>query len=526
MTLDQLATKARDIHIKQNNRLTEQYTQKLPQTGLWLETQRHLRNSDIDDALYELCDQVQLLDKLEATRRGAISNPTEGRQVLHTALRDFDSNALHHDEVSATLAAMNAYTNRVINGEVLSATGKAFTDVVNIGIGGSHLGPEMIYAALKPVYERKLNAHFVSNVDATDLLAVIEDLNPETTLFVVASKTFTTSETLTNAHSAMNWLRSNLGDSAVLNTHFAAVSAAPEKAIEFGVASDQVFPLWDWVGGRYSLWSSIGLAVAIAYGFDVFKSLLEGAFAADDHCLTAAYADNAGVQLALLSYWYTQYLGAQTHCVLPYDHALRLLPDHLQQLQMESNGKSVALDGSQLDKHSTPVVWGAAGTNGQHSFHQLLHQGTELIPTDIVLVLTAAQSLGEHHKLLVANGLAQSQAFVEGKLEADIIKELIAGGMSENDAKALAPHKVIAGNRPHTIIAMDAMNAVNLGALVALYENKVELEAILMGINAYDQWGVELGKVLAKEMVPQLESGESTSDGYDALIEAYANLND
>jgi len=525
MSLSILAQDAKNISIKELSSKRDFYSCNIDGTGLFLETHRHFRSEEIDNSLFKLCDQADLLDKLRATRNGAISNPTENRQVLHSALRDSSGNSKYSADIASTFSDVNSYIARVHSGAVKGATGKTFTDVVNIGIGGSHLGPEMIYSALQPCCTKALNAHFVSNVDANDLLAVIEQLDPETTLFVVASKTFTTIETLTNALSARNWLESNLGTSVDLSTHFAAVTAAPDKAIEFGVASDQIFPLWDWVGGRYSLWSSIGIAIAIAYGYDVFVELLAGAEAADRHSLEADYGDNAAVQLAMLSFWYTQYLGAQTHCVLPYDHALRLLPDHLQQLQMESNGKSVKLDGSEVTGHSTPVVWGAAGTNGQHSFHQLLHQGTELIPADIIIVLSPAQGLADHHKLLVANGLAQSQAFVDGKQIHEITEELVAAGMRPDNAATLAPHKVIKGNRPHTIIALDEMSPKNLGALVALYENKVELEAILMGINAYDQWGVELGKVLATKMVPQLESGTSADTSYANLVSKYAELN-
>jgi len=525
MSLSILAQNAPNISIKDLSDKRELYSCDIAETGIVLETHRHFRNDEIDSALFRLCDDVKLLDTLKATRAGAVSNPTENRQVLHSALRDRHERSQYSKDIAETFKNIENYIARIHSGEVKGATGKPFTDVVNIGIGGSHLGPEMIYSALQPCCTKVLNAHFVSNVDANDLLAVIEHLDPETTLFVVASKTFTTIETLTNALSARNWLQSNLGTTADIRTHFAAVTAASDKAMEFGVASDQIFPLWDWVGGRYSLWSSIGIAIAIAYGFETFADLLAGANAADRHSLEADYGDNAAVQLAMLSYWYTQHLGAQTHCVLPYDHALRLLPDHLQQLQMESNGKSVKLDGSAVTGHSTPVVWGAAGTNGQHSFHQLLHQGTELIPADIILVLSPAQSLADHHKLLVANGIAQSQAFVNGKQVREIEEELISAGMAASEAKSLAPHKVIQGNRPHTIIALDEMSPRNLGALVALYENKVELEAILMGINAYDQWGVELGKVLATKMVPQLESGKSIDASYDNLVSRYAELN-
>ena len=422
-----------------------------------------------------------------------------------------------------TLDRMAAFVQAVHAGAWRGATGKPVTDVVNIGIGGSDLGPRMVTDALYDYHSGGLRCHFVANIDRAELDRTLAGLSPETTLFIVASKSFTTLETLRNAESARAWLSGIIAKETDLARHFIAISANVDRAVAFGIDADNVFPLWDWVGGRYSLWSAIGLSIALAVGMDHFNDLRRGAFDMDQHFRTAPVTENLPVLLGLLGVWYGNYWQAGSHAVLPYAQALRLFPDFLQQLAMESNGKSVRLDNSAVDYATSPVVWGSVESNGQHSFHQLLHQGTQMIPVDFIATLHGGADDG-HHPWLLANCLAQARALMTGKSFDTARQELIDQGMAEKEADALARHKLMPGNRPSNIILLERVSPAQLGALIALYEHKTYVQSLLWQINAFDQWGVELGKVMSKQIHAELTGGAadaSLDSATRALIELY-----
>lgn len=489
--------------------------------GLFLDYSKNRITSETMNLLEQLTAAANLTQHIEQMFGGGIVNTTEQRAVLHTVLRSPDSDP----EIHATLKRMYALADAIREGKRKGFSKKAFTDIVNIGIGGSDLGPAMVIAALTPYTSSKLNYHFVSNVDGTHIAETLKHLNPETTLFIIASKTFTTQETLCNANTAREWLEQKMSVKDVAK-HLLAVTAKPERAVEFGIDAESVYPFWDWVGGRYSLWSAIGISIVIAIGPENFQKLLAGAHAMDDHFHHAKAKQNMPIILALLSIWNNDFLGAKTQAILPYDQYLYLLPSYLQQLEMESNGKRVMLDGTPVTCATSPIIWGAAGTNGQHAFHQLLMQGTQMVPADFIVPLESHNPLGQHHLFLFANCLAQSQALMQGRSEAEIIKELIADGMDETAAKKLAPHKVVPGNIPSNTITMNKVTPETLGALIALYEHKVFVQGVIWGINSFDQWGVELGKQLTKNIIPTLQNGQDIEKfdvSTQGLIGSYLN---
>lgn len=486
----------------------------------------------IDDAsfaqLLQLAESSDVFGKRDAMFSGEKINTTEDRAVLHTALRaardadiKFEGENVVAD-VHAVLDAMGTFSDGVRTGEIKGATGKKITDIVNIGIGGSDLGPVMATIALSPYHDGP-KAHFVSNVDGAHIADVLAELTPETTLVIVASKTFTTIETMTNAETARQWIADALGEKAV-SDHFAAVSTALDKVEKFGMSSERVFGFWDWVGGRYSLWSAIGLPIMIAVGKENFRAFLDGAQSMDNHFKTAEPGQNIPLLLGLLGVWHRLVCGCSTRAILPYDQRLSRFPAYLQQLDMESNGKGVTVDGKALQTASGPIVWGEPGTNGQHAFYQLIHQGTDIIPAEFMIAANGHEkNLGHQHDLLVANCLAQSEALMKGRTYDEAFAQLKSKGTDDETAGKIAPHRVFTGNRPSITFIYDQLTPFALGRLIALYEHRVFVEAQIFGINAYDQWGVELGKELATGLLPVVQGNEDASghDSSTAAIAAY-----
>ncbi|MCY0149750.1 glucose-6-phosphate isomerase [Hoeflea sp. G2-23] len=483
-------------------------------------------NDETLDLLADLASAAKIEARRDSMFAGEPINSTEGRAVLHTALRAGPTADIRVDGenvvpgVHAVLAAMGAFADGVREGSIRGATGKAFTDIVNIGIGGSDLGPVMATLALTPYHDGP-RVHFVSNVDGAHIADTLSGLDPETTLMIVASKTFTTIETMTNAETARAFIVAKLGERAVAD-HFAAVSTALDKVGAFGLAPDRVFGFWDWVGGRYSLWSAIGLPVMIAIGKDAFGEFLAGARAMDEHFRSAPVAQNLPMLLGLIGVWHRLVCHYPSRAIIPYDQRLSRFPAYLQQLDMESNGKSVGIDGEPVETASGPIVWGEPGTNGQHAFFQLLHQGTDVIPVEFMIAANGHEpELAHQHQLLIANCLAQSEALMRGRTGAEARAQLIASGASEAEADRLAPHKTFAGNRPSITLVYDRLTPFALGRLIALYEHRVFVEAQIFGINAFDQWGVELGKELATALLPVVR-GESTGGDHDSSTLALA----
>jgi glucose-6-phosphate isomerase len=464
------------------------------------------------DLLHELAAAAGVMDHARRMFAGEKINWTEGRAVLHVALRNRANTPIEVDgedvmpAINAVLEKMRRFSEAVRNGGWRGATGRAITDVVNIGIGGSDLGPAMVCAALQH-YADGPNAHFVSNVDGTDIAETLKRVDPETTLFLVASKTFTTQETMSNAHTARNWLVGALGEDAVAR-HFAALSTNAGAVAEFGIDPDNMFEFWDFVGGRYSLWSAIGLSIALRIGFERFEELLEGAHAMDRHFLEAEPRANMPLTLALLGVWYNNFFGAETHALLPYDQYLSRFAAYFQQGDMESNGKSVNRDGQRVDYQTGPVIWGEPGTNGQHAFYQLMHQGTKLIPADFIGFVETLNPVGDHHAKLMANFFAQTEALAFGLAAENVEAQMRAAGLDEDRIAMLTPHRTFEGNRPTNSILVDRLTPRTLGSLIALYEHKIFCQGVLWNINSFDQWGVELGKVLAQRILAELESGE------------------
>jgi glucose-6-phosphate isomerase len=477
-------------------------------------------NKDIMALLEKLCDQAGVASKREAMFAGEEINFTEGRAVLHTALRNRANTPVLVDgkdvmpDVNAVLAAMADFAEGIRSGKITGSTGQQITDVVNIGIGGSDLGPAMATLALAPFHDGP-RLHFVSNVDGAHIADTLTRLEPETTLFIVASKTFTTIETMTNAATARRFIASMLGEEAV-GQHFAAVSTALDKVKAFGIASDRVFGFWDWVGGRYSIWSAIGLPLMIAVGADNFTAFLAGAHAMDNHFRSAPFLENLPMLLGALGYYNRNVLDYATRAVLPYDQRLSRFPAYLQQLDMESNGKGVTIDGTPVKGNSGPVVWGEPGTNGQHAFYQLIHQGTSIIPAEFMIAAKGFEpELRHQHELLIANCLAQSAALMKGRTLEEAKGQLQTAGMDAAKIDHIAPHRVFTGNRPSITFVYEQLTPFALGRLIALYEHRVFVEGVLFGINSFDQWGVELGKELATGLLPVVQ-GKAGTDGQDA----------
>jgi glucose-6-phosphate isomerase len=481
---------------------------------------KNIINDDVMKMLIDLAKCRGVEEKRHAMVTGSKINFTENRAVLHVALRNRANRPIKVDDkdvmpdVNRVLDKMKGFCDKVISGEWKGWTGKKITDVVNIGIGGSDLGPVMVTEALKP-YQKGPDVHFVSNIDGTHLATTIKKLNPETTLFIVASKTFTTQETITNATSARDWFLNAAKDKAHVAKHFVALSTNLSKVQEFGISPDSIFEFWDWVGGRYSLWSAIGLSIAVHIGFENFVSLLEGAHYMDGHFYHAPLEKNVPIIMAMLGVWYINCFGAETHAILPYDQYLHRFAAYFQQGDMESNGKYVTASGEQVDYATGPIVWGEPGTNGQHAFYQLIHQGTRLIPADFIAPVITQNPIsgGKHHTILLANFLAQTEALMRGKTESEARKELEAKGTMDKAAiDKLLPHKVFLGNKPTNSIVVRKLDPFTLGALIAAYEHKIFVQGAVWGINSYDQWGVELGKELAKAIEPELKgSGDVTS---------------
>jgi glucose-6-phosphate isomerase len=518
----------RDVHLRQlfadDPRRGEHL--RAEACGIYLDYSKNRISDETVRLLLRLAEECSLERRMEAMFRGEPINATEKRAVLHSALRAPASEKIVVEgsdvvpEVHAVLERMAAFAQRVRSGAWQGHTGKRIRNVINIGIGGSDLGPVMAYEALRHYSQRDLSLRFVSNVDGTDFAEATHDLDPEETLFIVCSKTFTTLETLTNAHSARAWSLRKLGDERAVRRHFVAVSTNAKGVAEFGIDTANMFGFWDWVGGRYSMDSAIGLSTMIAIGPENFRSMLDGFHAMDRHFRTAAFAQNLPVLMGLLAVWNTDFLEAHTVAVLPYDQYLKRFPAYLQQLTMESNGKHVTLEGSHVDYQTGPVYWGEPGTNGQHSFYQLIHQGTRLVACDFIGFCQSLHPLGRHHDLLMSNLFAQSEALAFGKTEDEV--------RAENTPAWLAPHRVFEGNRPSNTLLAERLTPETLGSLVALYEHSVFTQGVIWNIDSFDQWGVELGKVLAARTTPELESADEPALGHDsstnALIRHYRRL--
>ena len=489
---------------------------------------KHRINDETLPLLLQLAREAQLESWRDRMFAGEKINITENRAVLHTALRNRSNRPVLVDgvdvmpEVNAVLAQMRDFSEKVRSGAWLGYTGQRITDVINIGIGGSDLGPVMVCDALKPYASADMAVHFVSNIDGAHLMRALEKCQPETTLFIVASKTFTTQETMTNAISARTWFLNKAQDNAHVAKHFVALSTNAKAVTDFGIDQANMFAFWDWVGGRYSLWSAIGLSIALYVGMDHFEALLSGAHEMDRHFQTAPLEENMPVIMALIGIWYNNFFDVATHAILPYDQGMSRFPAYLQQADMESNGKFICRDGKRIQYKTGPVIWGEAGTNGQHAFYQLIHQGTQVVPCDFLMPVHSHYAIGKHgyahHKILLANFLAQTQALMLGKTPDEARLELQEQGLSGAELENLLPHKVFEGNRPSTSILFDKLTPNTLGKLIALYEHKIFVQGMIWDINSYDQWGVEYGKQIAQEILPLL-----TSDGVVTSFDSSTN---
>ncbi|WFQ79194.1 glucose-6-phosphate isomerase [Xenorhabdus sp. SF857] len=468
------------------------------------------------EKLQALAQEIDLASAIRSMFSGEKINRTEDRAVLHIALRNRSNTPIMVDgedvmpQVNAVLAKMKSFSERIISGEWKGYTGKTITDVVNIGIGGSDLGPYMVTEALK-AYKNHLNMHFVSNVDGTHIVETLKNLDPETTLFLIASKTFTTQETMTNAHSARHWFLQSAADEAHVAKHFAALSTNEQEVRKFGIDPQNMFEFWDWVGGRYSLWSAIGLSIAISIGYENFEQLLSGAHAMDKHFQQTAFEQNIPVLLALIGIWYNNFFGAETEAILPYDQYLHRFAAYFQQGNMESNGKYIDRDGNPVNYQTGPIIWGEPGTNGQHAFYQLIHQGTKLIPCDFIAPAISHNPVSDHHSKLLSNFFAQTEALAFGKTQAQVEAEFAQAGKNVEDVANVVPFKVFEGNRPTNSILLREITPFSLGALIAMYEHKIFVQGAILNIFSFDQWGVELGKQLANRILPELHDADAVT---------------
>jgi glucose-6-phosphate isomerase len=480
------------------------------------------------DLLLELARRAGLAEMIEAMFSGEKINNTEGRAVLHVALRNRSNRPILVDgknvmpEVNRVLEKMRLFSDSVRSGEWQGYTGKAITDVVNIGIGGSDLGPQMVTAALAHYAHPKMSSHFVSNIDGTHLAETLKRVSPQTTLFIIASKTFTTQETMTNAKSAREWFLAEAKDKGAVAKHFVAVSTNTAEVSKFGIDPNNMFEFWDWVGGRYSLWSAIGLPIVLSVGMARFAELLSGAHKVDQHFRTAPFKENIPVIMGLLGIWYNNFFGAETHAILPYDQYLCRFPAYFQQGDMESNGKSVTKKGEKVNYSTGPIIWGEPGTNGQHAFYQLIHQGTKMIPCDFLAPALSQNPMGKHHTILIANFLAQTEALMKGKTVEEVRAELTASGLSGPELERLVPAKTFKGNRPSNSFLFKKLTPETLGSLIALYEHKIFTQGVIWKINSFDQMGVELGKQLAKVIEPELE-GDGAVSSHDCSTNGLIN---
>ncbi|HCE56906.1 MAG TPA: glucose-6-phosphate isomerase [Prolixibacteraceae bacterium] len=520
-----------DTHLKElfaaDSERFKKFSQKFE--DILVDYSKNLVDDEIIQSLVDLATECGLKEATESMFTGQKINATEDRAVLHVALRNRSNTPILVDgedvmpEVNAVLGQMKTFSEEVISGNWKGYSGKAITDIVNIGIGGSDLGPLMVTEALRP-YKNHLNLHFVSNVDGTHIAETLKKVNPETTLFIVASKTFTTQETMTNAISARDWFLKTAKDDAFVKFHFVAVSTNAKAVSAFGIDTKNMFRFWDWVGGRYSLWSAIGLSIVLGIGFENYIELLEGAHAMDNHFRSEDFSKNIPVILALISIWYNNFYGAETEAILPYDQYMHRFSAYFQQGNMESNGKYVDRNGEQVDYQTGPIIWGEPGTNGQHAFYQLIHQGTKMIPCDFIAAAINHNQIGDHHPKLLANFFAQTEAMMVGKTAEQVEAELKAAGKSEAEIAELLPFKVFLGNIPTNSILVKKLTPRVLGSLIAMYEHKIFVQGIIWNIYSFDQWGVELGKQLANAILPELQSNTSVT-GHDSstngLINAY-----
>ncbi|CAN4270321.1 MAG: hypothetical protein RL667_213 [Pseudomonadota bacterium] len=519
------ASNMRDLFAQDTNRF-DKFSFQLD--DMLFDFSKHRINDETLPLLLQLAREAHLENWRDRMFAGEKINITENRAVLHTALRNRSNRPVMVDgvdvmpEVNAVLAQMRDFSEKIRSGAWLGYTGKRITDVVNIGIGGSDLGPVMVCDALKPYASADLAVHFVSNIDGAHLMRALEKCQPETTLFIVASKTFTTQETMTNAISARTWFLNKAQDNAHVAKHFVALSTNAKAVTDFGIDQANMFAFWDWVGGRYSLWSAIGLSIALYVGMDHFEALLSGAHEMDQHFQTAPLEENMPVIMALIGIWYNNFFDVATHAILPYDQGMSRFPAYLQQADMESNGKFICRDGKRIQYKTGPVIWGEAGTNGQHAFYQLIHQGTQVVPCDFLMPVHSHYAIGKHgyahHKILLANFLAQTQALMLGKTPDEARLELQEQGLTGAELENLLPHKVFEGNRPSTSILFDKLTPNTLGKLIALYEHKIFVQGMIWDINSYDQWGVEYGKQIAQEILPLL-----TSDGVVTSFDSSTN---
>jgi glucose-6-phosphate isomerase len=524
------ATHMRELFHENPNRFNEF---KLQLDDILVDYSKNIITKEVMQELVNLAKEVELKDAIEAMFKGLHINKTEDRAVLHTALRNRSNTPVVTDGqdvmplVNGVLEQMKKFSSAIIDGTWLGYSGKRITDVVNIGIGGSDLGPYMVTEALKP-YWTTIKPHFVSNVDGTHLVEVVKNLNPETTLFIIASKTFTTQETMTNATSARDWFLSKTNNQGNVAKHFVAVSTNEKEVTKFGIAPENMFVFWDWVGGRYSLWSSIGISIACTIGFENFEKLLAGAHKMDNHFRNEPFEKNIPVVLALLGIWYNNFFGAASEAILPYDQYLHRFAAYFQQGNMESNGKFVDREGQPVTYQTGPVIWGEPGTNGQHAFYQLIHQGTKVIPCDFIAPAESQNPLGDHHTKLLSNFFAQTEALMMGKTYEEVVAELSAAGFDKESIKYHAPFRVFEGNKPSNSILFKKLTPETLGSLIAMYEHKIFVQGVIWNIFSFDQWGVELGKVLAKKILPELTSSDeitSHDSSTNGLINYFKRLN-
>lgn len=523
--------KVKDVEIKslftENSSRFKEFTIQL--NDILLDYSKNRLDKETVKLLVDLANECGVKDGIKAMFNGDVINNTEKRSVLHVALRNRSNNpVLVEGEdvmpgINNVLGKMKTFSDKVRSGEWKGYTGKSITDVVNIGIGGSDLGPYMVTEALKPYAKASLNVHFVSNIDGTHITETLKKVDPETTLFIIASKTFTTQETLTNANSAKSWFLKSASDKSYVAKHFVALSTNSKSVTEFGIDAENMFEFWDWVGGRYSLWSAIGLSVALSVGFENFEELLQGAHEMDNHFETAELEDNIPVILGLIGVWYNNFFKADSYAILPYDQYLHRFAAYFQQGDMESNGKSVTKNGEAVDYSTGPIVWGEPGTNGQHAFYQLIHQGTKLIPCDFIAPVNSQNPTGDHHAILLSNFFAQTEALMKGKTEAAAKAELESSGLSVEAVSELLPHKVFSGNRPTNSIMVKKLTPRVLGSLTAMYEHKIYVQSLIWNVNAFDQWGVELGKQLAKAILPELKNNDEVI-GHDGSTNGLINF--
>ncbi len=494
---------------------------------------KNIINENTLHLLLQLAEECKLKDAIHEMFAGVKINETEHRAVLHTALRNFSDTPILADGkdvmplIRKVLTQMEAFCSNVHTGKWRGYSGKKIKYIVNIGIGGSDLGPVMVTEALKPYWKKGIETYFVSNVDGTHIAETLKKVKPEETLFLIASKTFTTQETMTNAHTARQWFLEHAQDETHIAKHFAALSTNEKEVAKFGIDTANMFEFWDWVGGRYSLWSAIGLSIALTIGYDNFEKLLKGAFAADEHFKTAKFNQNIPVLMALLGIWYTNFFNAQSEAILPYDQYMHRFAAYFQQGNMESNGKCIDRNGNTIDYKTGPVIWGEPGTNGQHAFYQLIHQGTIVIPCDFIAPAITHNTIGDHHHKLMSNFFAQTEALMNGKTEEDVKAELVKAGKSDEEIKKLTPFKVFPGNKPTNSILVKQITPFSLGMLVAIYEHKIFVQGVIWNIFSFDQWGVELGKQLANKILPELENDAvitSHDSSNNNLINAYKNF--